>query len=91
VGEEEALVCSGSLVAEAVRCELRSVMLDHGWKCLGENTYVDSKFDQNEERIDLCAVNVVQCFWHFCPFLGILCCMLLFVQTNVMWLLQNCK
>ncbi|CAD6342539.1 unnamed protein product [Miscanthus lutarioriparius] len=58
VGEEEALVCSGSLVAEAVRCELRSMMLDHGWRCLGENIYVDSKFDQNEERTDLCAVNV---------------------------------
>ncbi|KAG0549452.1 hypothetical protein BDA96_01G257000 [Sorghum bicolor] len=58
VGEEEALVCSGSLVAEAVRCELRSMMLDHGWTCLGENIYVDSKFDQNEERTDLCAVKV---------------------------------
>jgi hypothetical protein len=29
-------------------------------------------------------VNVVQCFWHFCPCLGIHCCMLLSVQTNVM-------
>lgn len=58
VGEEEALVCSGSLVAEAVRCELRSMMLDHGWRCLGENIYVDSKFDQNDGRTDLCAVNV---------------------------------
>lgn len=65
MGEEEALVCSGSLVVEAVRCELRSMMLDHGWRCLGENIYVNSKFDQNEERTDLCAVNVVQCFCHF--------------------------
>jgi hypothetical protein len=32
---------------------------------------VDLKFDHNEERTDLCAVNVVQCFWNFCPCLGI--------------------
>jgi hypothetical protein len=65
VGAEEASVCSGSLVAEVVWCELRSMMLDHGWRCLGENIYVDLKFDQNEERTDLCVVNVVQCFCIF--------------------------
>ncbi|CAL4933540.1 unnamed protein product [Urochloa decumbens] len=58
VGEEEALVCSGELVAKAVGCELRSMMLQHGWRCLGESIYVDSKFDQNQERTDLCALNV---------------------------------
>jgi hypothetical protein len=41
------------------------MMLDHGWRCLGENIYVDLKFDQNEERTDLCVVNVVQCFCIF--------------------------
>jgi hypothetical protein len=41
------------------------MMLDHGWRCLGENIYVDLKFDQNEERTDLCIVNVVQCFGIF--------------------------
>ncbi|WVZ59058.1 hypothetical protein U9M48_009261 [Paspalum notatum var. saurae] len=55
VGEEEALVCAGSLVAKAVECELRSMMLEHGWRCLGESIYVDSKFDHSEERTDLCA------------------------------------
>jgi hypothetical protein len=84
VGEEDASVCPGSLVAEVVWCELRSMMLDHGWRCQGENIYVDLTFDQNEERTHMCAVNVVQCFWHFCPCLGIHCCMLLSVQTNVM-------
>ncbi|XP_039784257.1 uncharacterized protein LOC120650999 isoform X3 [Panicum virgatum] len=58
VGEEEELVCSGELVAEAVRCELRSMMLEHGWTCLGQSIYVDSKFHQSEERTDLSAVNV---------------------------------
>ncbi|KAF8722877.1 hypothetical protein HU200_022012 [Digitaria exilis] len=58
VGEEEALECSGELVAKAVGCELRSMMLEHGWRCLGESIYVDSEFDQNEERTDQCAVNV---------------------------------
>ncbi|KAJ1295494.1 hypothetical protein BS78_01G228500 [Paspalum vaginatum] len=58
VGEEEELVCAGSLVAKAVECELRSMMLEHGWRCLGESIYVNSKIDHNEERTDLCAVNV---------------------------------
>ncbi|PVH31831.1 hypothetical protein PAHAL_9G243500 [Panicum hallii] len=58
VGEEEELVCSGELVAKAVGCELRSMMLEHGWTCLGESIYVDSKFHQSEERTDLSAVNV---------------------------------
>ncbi|XP_012698127.2 uncharacterized protein LOC101769602 isoform X2 [Setaria italica] len=58
VGEEEALECSGELIAKAVGCDLRSMMLEHGWRCLGESIYVDSKFDQNQERTDLCAVKV---------------------------------
>ncbi|CAL4941932.1 unnamed protein product [Urochloa decumbens] len=58
VGEEEALVCSGELVAKAVGCDLHSMMLEHGWRCLGESIYVDSKFDRNQERTDLCALNV---------------------------------
>ncbi|RLN19478.1 uncharacterized protein C2845_PM02G13410 [Panicum miliaceum] len=58
VGEEEELVCSGELVAKAVGCELRSMLLEHGWTCLGESIYVDSKFHQSEERTDLSAVNV---------------------------------
>jgi len=67
VGEEEELVCSGELVAKAVECELHSMMLEHGWTCLGESIYVDSKFHQSEERTDLSAVNVVMNL--FCLFL----------------------
>uniref|UniRef100_A0A0D9XIH0 SAP domain-containing protein n=1 Tax=Leersia perrieri TaxID=77586 RepID=A0A0D9XIH0_9ORYZ len=58
VGEEEEVVCSGSLVAKAVECGLRCLMLDHGWRCLGESMYVLSTFAATEERTDLCAVNV---------------------------------
>uniref|UniRef100_J3N1K3 Uncharacterized protein n=1 Tax=Oryza brachyantha TaxID=4533 RepID=J3N1K3_ORYBR len=58
VGEEEEVVCSGSLVAKAVECGLRSLMLEHGWRCLGEGVYVHSTFAATEERTDLCAVNV---------------------------------
>ena len=67
MGEEEELVCSGELVAEAVRCELRSMMLEHGWTCLGQSIYVDSKFHQSDERTDLPALNVVMNL--FCLFL----------------------
>lgn len=62
MGEEEALECSGELVAKAVGCELRSMMLEHRWRCLGESIYVDSKFGQNQEGTDLCTVNVVKYF-----------------------------
>ncbi|KAF0892917.1 hypothetical protein E2562_019571 [Oryza meyeriana var. granulata] len=58
VGEEEVVVCSGSLVVKAVECGLRSLMLEHGWRCLGESIYVCSTFAATEERTDLCAVNV---------------------------------
>ncbi|XP_062200384.1 uncharacterized protein LOC133903056 isoform X2 [Phragmites australis] len=58
VGEEEELACSGALVAKAVECGLRSLMLEHGWRCLGESIYIESAFLENEERSDLCAVNV---------------------------------
>jgi len=34
------------------------MMLEHGWTCLGQSIYVDSKFHQSEERTDLSAVNV---------------------------------
>ena len=67
MGKEEELVCSGELVAEAVRCELRSMMLEHGWTCLGQSIYVDSKFHQSDERTDLPALNVVT---NFSPFSG---------------------
>lgn len=60
----EELACSGELVAKAVGCWLRSMMLENGWKCLGETIYVYSTFADSEERTDLCAVNVV---WCFCP------------------------
>ena len=68
MGEEEELVCSGELVAKAVECELHSMMLEHGWTCLGQSIYVDSKFHQSEERTDLSAVNVVMNL--FCLFSG---------------------
>ncbi|GJN16442.1 hypothetical protein PR202_gb03430 [Eleusine coracana subsp. coracana] len=58
VGEVEELACSGELVAKAVGCELRSLMLEHGWRCLGETIFVCSTFAESEERTDLCAVNV---------------------------------
>uniref|UniRef100_A0A0D3HC20 SAP domain-containing protein n=1 Tax=Oryza barthii TaxID=65489 RepID=A0A0D3HC20_9ORYZ len=57
VGEEE-VVCSGSLVAKAVECDLRSLMLEHGWRCLGESVYVLSTFADTKERTDQCTVNV---------------------------------
>ncbi|TVU46258.1 hypothetical protein EJB05_05783, partial [Eragrostis curvula] len=58
VGEEEVLACSGELVAKAVECGLRSLMLEHGWKFLGETIYVCSSFAESEEKTDLCALNV---------------------------------
>ncbi|KAG8088223.1 hypothetical protein GUJ93_ZPchr0010g7498 [Zizania palustris] len=58
VGDEEEVVCPGSLVAKAVECGLRSLMLEHGWRCLGESIYVHSTFAPTEERTDLCALNV---------------------------------
>uniref|UniRef100_A0A0E0M6C3 Uncharacterized protein n=1 Tax=Oryza punctata TaxID=4537 RepID=A0A0E0M6C3_ORYPU len=58
VGEEEEVVCSGSLVAKALECGLRSLMLEHGWWCLGESVYVLSTFAANADRTDQCAVNV---------------------------------
>uniref|UniRef100_A0ACD5TXW1 Uncharacterized protein n=1 Tax=Avena sativa TaxID=4498 RepID=A0ACD5TXW1_AVESA len=58
VGEEEDVVCSGSLVAKAVECGLRCLMLDRGWRFLGESIFVESAFSASEERADLCALNV---------------------------------
>lgn len=79
-------MCSGSLVAKAVECGLRSLMLEHGWRCVGESIYVDSTFAASEERSDLSAVNVV---WYFSPCLGSATLLLfLFVQINGMRLLH---
>ncbi|CAM0957093.1 unnamed protein product [Alopecurus aequalis] len=58
VGEEEEVVCSGSLVAKAVECGLRCLMLERGWKFVGESIFVESTFAASEERTDLCALNV---------------------------------
>uniref|UniRef100_A0ACD5W289 Uncharacterized protein n=1 Tax=Avena sativa TaxID=4498 RepID=A0ACD5W289_AVESA len=58
VGEEEDVVCSGSLVARAVECGLRCLMLDRGWRFVGESIFVESAFSASEERADLCALNV---------------------------------
>ncbi|XP_044444709.1 uncharacterized protein [Triticum aestivum] len=58
VGEEEEVVCSGSLVAKAVECGLRCLMLERGWSFVGESIYVQSTFAVIEERTDLCALNV---------------------------------
>ncbi|XP_044958087.1 uncharacterized protein LOC123409185 isoform X1 [Hordeum vulgare subsp. vulgare] len=58
VGEEEEVVCSGSLVAKAVECGLRCLMLERGWSFVGESIYVQSTFAATEERTDLCALNV---------------------------------
>lgn len=56
------MVCSGSLVAKAVECGLRCLMLERGWSFVGESIYVESTFAASEERTDLCALNVVWCF-----------------------------
>ncbi|PNT67253.1 hypothetical protein BRADI_3g23105v3 [Brachypodium distachyon] len=58
VGEEEEVVCSGSLVAKAIECGLRCLMLEHGWSFVGESIYVETMFAASEERTDLCALNV---------------------------------
>ncbi|XP_020089310.1 uncharacterized protein LOC109710911 [Ananas comosus] len=57
VGEEEE-VKSESLIAKAVECGLRSIMLDQKWTCVGNNTFVESTFSCSEERSNLCAINV---------------------------------
>ncbi|KAM0851733.1 hypothetical protein ACQ4PT_052238 [Festuca glaucescens] len=58
VGEEEEVVCSGSLVAKAIECGLRCLMLERGWRFVGESIFVESTFAASEERTDLCALNV---------------------------------
>jgi hypothetical protein len=58
------VVCSGSLVAKAVECGLRCLMLERGWRFVGESIFVESTFAASEERTDLCALNVV---WYFHP------------------------
>nr|CAD1837473.1 unnamed protein product [Ananas comosus var. bracteatus] len=49
VGEEEE-VKSESLIAKAVECGLRSIMLDQKWTCVGNNFFVESTFSCSEER-----------------------------------------
>ncbi|XP_051190712.1 uncharacterized protein [Lolium perenne] len=58
VGEEEEVVCSGALVAKAVECGLRCLMLERGWRFVGGSIFVDSTFAASEERTDLRALNV---------------------------------
>ncbi|XP_073117528.1 uncharacterized protein [Elaeis guineensis] len=57
VGVEED-VRSASVIAKAVECGFKSFMIDHGWRCVGDNIFVDSTFACSEERTHLCAVNV---------------------------------
>lgn len=57
VGVEEE-VRSASVIARAVECGFKSVMLDHNWRCLSDNTFVDSTFACSEEASHACAVNV---------------------------------
>jgi hypothetical protein len=59
------VVCSGALVAKAVECGLRCLMLERGWKFLGGSIFVDSTFAASEERTDLRALNVV-CYFTPC-------------------------
>ncbi|KAL6854251.1 hypothetical protein ACP4OV_019154 [Aristida adscensionis] len=58
VGEEEELACSGELVSKAVGCGLRFLMLEHGWRCLGESIYIEPASAENEETSDLRVVHV---------------------------------
>ncbi|XP_026658336.2 uncharacterized protein LOC103701850 isoform X1 [Phoenix dactylifera] len=57
VGVEEE-VRSASVIAKAVECGLKSFMLDNGWRCVGDNIFVDSTFACSEERSHLCAIDV---------------------------------
>ncbi|KAJ3674162.1 hypothetical protein LUZ60_006154 [Juncus effusus] len=61
VGTEEE-VKSGALNANAIEFGLKCLMLDHKWSCIRDSVFVESNFDSNQERTNLCALNVeVQC------------------------------
>ncbi|PKA51788.1 hypothetical protein AXF42_Ash008017 [Apostasia shenzhenica] len=57
VGEEEE-ASSKYLIAKAVECSLRLLMLENEWKCVGENTFVQSNFSVDEQRNHHQALNV---------------------------------
>ncbi|CAD5164552.1 unnamed protein product [Musa acuminata subsp. malaccensis] len=57
VGAEEE-VASASLVTKAVEIVFRTVMLDHKWACVGNNTFVDSAFAGTDERKNVGAFNL---------------------------------
>ncbi|RZS14168.1 hypothetical protein BHM03_00045884 [Ensete ventricosum] len=58
VGPEEE-VASASLVTKAVEIVFRTVMLDHKWACVGNNTFIDSAFAGTDERKNVGAFNLV--------------------------------
>ncbi|KAL6001671.1 hypothetical protein ACLOJK_007411 [Asimina triloba] len=49
---------SGSLIAKAVDCCLRSVLLENGWRCIGNGCMVNSCFGSSEEKNDLYAIQL---------------------------------
>ncbi|CAL9132339.1 unnamed protein product, partial [Musa textilis] len=57
VGAEEE-VASASLVTKAVEIVFRTVMLDHKWACVGNNTFVDAAFAGTDERKNVGAFNL---------------------------------
>ncbi|KAJ0971626.1 hypothetical protein J5N97_019585 [Dioscorea zingiberensis] len=57
VGDEEE-VGTSSLVARAIECGLRCFMLENGWSCVGENSFVRSSFAVCEEGKHVYAVEV---------------------------------
>ncbi|KAM0948922.1 hypothetical protein DsansV1_C06g0064801 [Dioscorea sansibarensis] len=57
VGDEE-VGTSSSMVTRAIECGLRCAMLENGWSCVGENSFVCSSFNACEEGKHVYAVNV---------------------------------
>ncbi|KMZ60602.1 hypothetical protein ZOSMA_58G00580 [Zostera marina] len=53
--EEDAELESPSLVAKAVECGLKSLLLDSGWRSVGESCFVHSTFSTSEEKRHLMA------------------------------------
>ncbi|XP_039127929.1 uncharacterized protein LOC120264005 isoform X3 [Dioscorea cayenensis subsp. rotundata] len=58
VVDKEEVGISSSIVTRAIECGLRCAMLENGWSCVGENSFVCSSFDASEEGKHVCAVNV---------------------------------
>ncbi|XP_020571260.1 uncharacterized protein LOC110018324 [Phalaenopsis equestris] len=56
LGEEEE-VRSAILIARAVECWFRSLMMEKSWRCIGESTFVDSTFAVDEEKKYFHALN----------------------------------